>query len=101
METLSRIQISNQMLSELYDIYKDLSDQELSSSFYAFLVDGDGKDSMTQKACFQYGVKPKELRIRKNDMILEVITNAYGFFRYVSRKGEIITYKLFCLYDTR
>jgi len=89
METLSRIQISNQMLSELYDIYKDLSDQELSSSFYAFLVDVDGKDSMTQKACFQYGVKPKELRIRKNDMILEVITNAYGFFRYVSTFSEL------------
>lgn len=89
MEILSRIQISNQMLLELYDSYKDLNDQELSSSFYAFLVDTDGKDSMTQKACFQYSANPKELRIRKNDMILELITNAYGFFRYVSTFNEL------------
>lgn len=84
MERLSRIQISNKMLADLYDIYENLNDEELSDAFYTFLVDESGQDSMTKSACLQYGVSPKELIIRKNDIILEVIKIGYGFLRYLS-----------------
>lgn len=84
MERLSRIQISNKMLADLYDMYEKLSDEELSNYFYTFLVDNSGQDPITESACLQYGVSSKELTIRKNDMILEVITATYGFLRFLS-----------------
>lgn len=84
MDKMSRIQIGNQMLSNLYDVYQHLSDEELSDFFYSFLVQDTSNDALTQTACMNYNIQPKDLIIHKKDIILEVLVNGYGYLRYVS-----------------
>lgn len=99
MERLSRIQIANQMLSELYDTYRQLNDDELSNSFYTFLVDNKEQDEITKTACSRYQITPKELLIRKNDIILEVVTSSYGFLRFLSTSCKLSPLEIETLQD--
>lgn len=89
MERLSRIQISNQLLDELYDKYKSLSDEELSTTFYSFLVSDNDEKGVTQSICLEYNVSAKDLQIRKNDIILEIVASGYGYLRYAATFCEL------------
>lgn len=89
MDKLSRIQIGNQILSGLYDVYHSLSDEDLSMFFYAFLATDIGNDALTKTACFHHKLKPEDLIIHKKDIILEVLANGYGYLSYLRTFCEL------------
>ncbi len=89
MSNLSRIQIGNQILSGLYDVYQSLSDEDLSTFFYTFLSTDISDDALTKTACFHSKVTPDDLVIHKKDIILEVIANGYGYLCYLKAFAEI------------
>lgn len=89
MENLSRIEISNKLLSELYAKYSHLSDEKLSDSFYSFLVSDENNDLLTSDACFSYKAEAYQLTIYKKDMILDILVEGYGYLKYVQGFCEI------------
>ena len=58
MENLSRIEISNRLLSELYSKYSYLDDGKISELFHSFLVSEN--NPLTQDLCRKY-VKVKKV----------------------------------------
>ena len=81
MENLSRIEISNRLLSELYSKYSYLDDGKISELFHSFLVSEN--NPLTQDLCRKYDIDEEQLRMNKNDMILEILSSGYGYLRYV------------------
>ncbi len=84
MEDLSRIEISNRILLELYNKYSHLEDGELSDLFYSFLVsEKETSDLLTKETCGNYDIDEEQLLIYKKDIILEILSVGYGYLRYV------------------
>ncbi len=90
MKNLSRIEIGREILAMIYQQYHEKTDEELADIFYQFLI-SEKEDAffITQQICFQYEITPNQLKIYKQDMMLDILHTGYGYLCYVRSFTEL------------
>ncbi len=84
MDKMSRVQVGNQILKQIYDENASLSDEEIANLFYEFLLVPKGDSHLTtEKICFRHDIRPEQLLIYKHDIMLEIVLRSYEYLYYV------------------